>query len=160
LTENAISLENDTTPPPTVSRRRQPPLIKRLKPALVLENSGSVARDHLASERTFLAYVRTSLAVASAGVALVQLFTVASSSSKTVTAYSQAIGLGVARPLGAITVFFGLVVLVIGVTRYFTVQAALTRGNFPVARVTIAGVALFLCTLVAVVFGILVSGQR
>lgn len=36
--------------------------------ALELENSGSVARDHLASERTWLAYVRTSLAIASAGV--------------------------------------------------------------------------------------------
>lgn len=35
---------------------------------LTLENSGSVARDHLASERTFLAYVRTSLAIASTGV--------------------------------------------------------------------------------------------
>ncbi len=35
---------------------------------LTLENSGSVARDHLASERTFLAYVRTSLAISSAGV--------------------------------------------------------------------------------------------
>lgn len=39
-----------------------------LKPTVVLENSGSVARDHLASERTFLAYVRTSLAIASSGV--------------------------------------------------------------------------------------------
>lgn len=37
-------------------------------PALTLENSGSVARDHLASERTFLAYVRTSLTIASTGV--------------------------------------------------------------------------------------------
>ena len=36
--------------------------------SVVLENSGSVARDHLASERTFLAYVRTSLALSSAGV--------------------------------------------------------------------------------------------
>lgn len=36
--------------------------------SLVLDNSGSVARDHLASERTFLAYVRTSLALSSAGV--------------------------------------------------------------------------------------------
>jgi hypothetical protein len=36
--------------------------------SLRLENSGSVARDHLASERTFLAYMRTSLAIASAGV--------------------------------------------------------------------------------------------
>ena len=39
-----------------------------VSPTLVLENSGSVARDHLASERTFLAYVRTSLAIASTGV--------------------------------------------------------------------------------------------
>lgn len=39
-----------------------------LNPSLTLENTGSVARDHLASERTFLAYVRTSLTVASAGV--------------------------------------------------------------------------------------------
>lgn len=35
---------------------------------LVLENKGCVARDHLASERTYLAYVRTSLACANAGV--------------------------------------------------------------------------------------------
>lgn len=38
------------------------------QPTLTLENSGSVARDHLASERTFLAYVRTSLTIASTGV--------------------------------------------------------------------------------------------
>lgn len=36
--------------------------------SLTLKNTGSVARDHLASERTFLAYVRTSLSFASAGV--------------------------------------------------------------------------------------------
>jgi hypothetical protein len=35
---------------------------------LRLENSGSVARDHLACERTFLAYMRTSLAIAASGV--------------------------------------------------------------------------------------------
>lgn len=38
------------------------------KVSLTLKNSGSVARDHLALERTFLAYVRTSLGLATAGV--------------------------------------------------------------------------------------------
>ena len=41
---------------------------------LRLENSGSVARDHLASERTFLSYMRTSLAIASSGVGESSLF--------------------------------------------------------------------------------------
>ena len=41
---------------------------------LRLENSGCVARDHLASERTFLAYTRTSLAIASSGVGEFPLF--------------------------------------------------------------------------------------
>ena len=45
-------------------------VLERFKPepAMVLENSGSVARDHLACERTYLAYVRTGLASASTGV--------------------------------------------------------------------------------------------
>jgi uncharacterized membrane protein YidH (DUF202 family) len=34
----------------------------------VLKNTGSVARDHLASERTFLAWMRTSVSLAMAGV--------------------------------------------------------------------------------------------
>ncbi|EER43814.1 conserved hypothetical protein [Histoplasma capsulatum H143] len=44
-----------------------------------LENKGSVARDHLALERTFLAWLRTSLAFASIGIAVTQLFRLNSS---------------------------------------------------------------------------------
>ncbi|CAG8646963.1 10073_t:CDS:2, partial [Ambispora leptoticha] len=41
---------------------------------LYLENKGSIARDHLANERTFLAWLRTSLSFSGIGIALSQLF--------------------------------------------------------------------------------------
>ncbi|KAI0308560.1 hypothetical protein OF83DRAFT_1166982 [Amylostereum chailletii] len=118
---------------------------------LTLENTGSVARDHLAAERTFLAYVRTSLACASAGVALMQLFNLA------VAGDLQPNLKRFSRPLGAVMVIFGLFVLSVGTTRYFTIQTALTHGKFPAARYTIALQTLFLCTVVVVVFAILVG---
>ncbi|KAJ4495838.1 hypothetical protein C8J55DRAFT_414194 [Lentinula edodes] len=122
------------------------------KPILVLENSGSVARDHLALERTFLAYVRTSLAIASTGVALVQLFTVSSNSTSNIQSYAQ--------PLGSTSVCLGIVVLLIGLKRYFTVQTALTQGKFPVSRLMIGGIALILLAIVTTVFAVLIAGRR
>jgi len=128
-------------------------LSSRLMPSLTLENSGSVARDHLASERTFLAYVRTSLAIASAGVALVQLFTVSGGDHghRNIQVY--------ARPIGASTVCMGLTVLVIGIMRYFSIQNALVKGFFPAARIVVIGITIALAVLVMVTFGILVSGK-
>ncbi|KZP14037.1 hypothetical protein FIBSPDRAFT_698999, partial [Athelia psychrophila] len=111
---------------------------------LTLENSSSVARDHLASERTFLVYVRTSLVIVSTGVALVQLFIVSPSSSTSVQKLS--------RPLGAATVALAFSILLVGSVRFFTIQSALTRGKFPVARVTVAGMALALGAVVVMVF--------
>lgn len=43
------------------------PILAFFKP-LVLENTGTVARDHLALERTVLSYMRTSVGVTAAGV--------------------------------------------------------------------------------------------
>ncbi|KAG6336872.1 hypothetical protein ID866_2230 [Astraeus odoratus] len=125
-----------------------------LKLSLVLENKGNVARDHLASERTYLAYVRTSLACASAGV--VQLFTLTTSS----TASSSEVGTNAqkfARPLGATVVLFGIAILFFGLTRYFTTQAAMLRGFFPVARNTITLISLILATLVSIILGIVLA---
>lgn len=142
----------------------------KLNPALKLQNTGSVARDHLASERTFLAYVRTSLAIASTGVgtsckrlpsavlipicrasALVQLFTIAGSSNQALQKY--------ARPLGATIIIIGLCTLVLGVTRYYSVQASLVRGMYPVARMSAVLVAIALSAVIIAVFAILLANR-
>ena len=90
--------------------------LKRFHPALVLQNSGSVARDHLASERTFLAYVHTSLSLSSAGVVVVQLLTVADFvvSSSFEVPMPEARMKRFAMPLGAMTQLVALYILFLG----------------------------------------------
>ena len=62
----ALDVDLDDTSPLSESPPNSP--TPRNWPNLLLANTGSVARDHLASERTYLAYIRTSLGLASAGV--------------------------------------------------------------------------------------------
>ncbi|CDZ97528.1 Domain of unknown function DUF202 [Phaffia rhodozyma] len=154
--------------------------------ALELENTGSVARDHLASERTFLAWLRTSLAFCSMGVALTQLFSLASplttdvlpmpkietSDSSTLEQYEtieqiyQNILLAIAqsqsnrryaRPLGGILVAIGFLTLVIGVARYFRVQNLLIQNKFPATRLPVMSIFLLSGSMVVVVLGIVVA---
>ncbi|TCD65822.1 hypothetical protein EIP91_002172 [Steccherinum ochraceum] len=155
--EEAPDPNTDTTPddPPSNTQPKSHgflPFVTRplgnFNPSLILENSGSVARDHLASERTFLAYVRTSLTLASAGIALFQLFALSNTtSSASIHKY--------ARPIGATVVAFGIVVLVLGVVRYFAVQVALVKGVYPVARISPAFLSVGLLAIISVIFGIL-----
>ena len=91
--------------------------LKRYSPSVTLENRGSVARDHLASERTFLAYTRTSLALASTGVALVQLFSIADlnfGQNKVPLSVTTRTVHRFAKPLGITAIMLALVILAIG----------------------------------------------
>ncbi|KAJ6488736.1 hypothetical protein C8R45DRAFT_992750 [Mycena sanguinolenta] len=124
--------------------------------SLVLVNSGSTARDHLASERTFLAYTRTSLAIASAGVALTQLFAIYEDlpgNQLLKTAFEI-----YARPVAVCLIVLSLYVLVVGVSRYFDVQVALINGRFPTTRFHVGVIAFSLGAIIAVLFALLIAG--
>lgn len=84
-----------------------------------IENVRSTARDHLANERTFLAWVRTALGIMGLGVILEKLV------EKAGTAATIA-------SIGLVT--YGAIVLVYSLYRYERVGSRLRAGKFPVAR--------------------------
>lgn len=84
----------------------------------VIENLDSTARDHLANERTFLAWVRTALGLVGLGVVIERL----------VEGGEQ---LGVVA--GVAFIGFGGLSLVYALSRYLWVAKNLERGLFPVA---------------------------
>ncbi|KAG9194244.1 hypothetical protein G6011_04279 [Alternaria panax] len=103
-----------------------------------LDNKGSVARDHLALERTFLAWLRTSLSFASIGIAITQLFRLNTSlsnspdTSHATSAQARLRHLG--KPLGATFIGISILMLLIGFHRYFEAQHYVIRGKFPASR--------------------------
>jgi len=133
--------------------------------SLELENKGSVARDHLALERTFLAWLRTSLAFASIGIAVTQLFRLNLAITQNQLSVDSALpgvflpqedygrssvvpfassgprirSLG--KPLGATFIAIAILVLVIGFHRYFESQYWVVRGKFPASRGSVALIA-------------------
>ncbi|KAJ6526080.1 hypothetical protein B0H19DRAFT_970940 [Mycena capillaripes] len=123
--------------------------------ALVLVNCGSTARDHLASERTFLAYVRTSLTIASAGVALAQLLTLSDLLNNKAVSPLKPFEV-YARPLAACSIFLAFICSG-RVSRYFSVQVALVNGLFPILRFRVGIIALSLCGIITVLFGLLID---
>ncbi|WFD43052.1 hypothetical protein MPSI1_001704 [Malassezia psittaci] len=138
-----------------------------------LENKGSVARDHLALERTYLAWVRTSLSLVAIGIAVTQLFRL----PEVIVDDDQATGLSVLMrgsvhtlnsvklgslkkvggPIGISFTGIGVVVLLIGALRYFHVQKVLVGGKFVPSRIEVSILASITCVLLLGTLGVLIS---
>lgn len=77
------------------------------------ENTGSLARDHLANERTYLAWLRTGMAATALGVAAPGL---------------SVLGRGAARTITVLFIAIGLAALIYGTCRFYRVQRDLAEG--------------------------------
>ncbi|KAF9156046.1 hypothetical protein BG015_007463 [Linnemannia schmuckeri] len=107
-------------------------LYSEYSPSLTLENKGSIARDHLANERTYLAWLRTSLSLITVGVAVTQLFRLQTSGPDHANQLIRVSDMG--RPLGGAFIALGLLFLWLGTSRYFHNQSVLSYGQFPASR--------------------------
>lgn len=85
----------------------------------LLDNEGSTARDHLANERTFLAWVRTALGTVGLGVVLERLV----GRDDLVTSVA-----------GATLVLYGAGMIGYALLRYEHVARLLRDGRFAIAR--------------------------
>lgn len=114
-----------------IRRRHQGPPKWYHKLATQWENHISVKvpasqrRDHLALERTYLGYLRTSLALSMVGITIAQLFRLQSEPLPNGELGYYAIGI----PLAAAFIVSAIAVIVLGAVRYWRQQRAMTRGK-------------------------------
>lgn len=76
-------------------------------------NVGSLARDHMANERTVLAWIRTGLALIAIGLAF----------SKFASGYTSILH-------GSLLILLGIVFLIYSGVRYYEIKEALKDGKF------------------------------
>ena len=112
-----------------------------------LKNEGSTCRDHLANERTFLAYARTGLSFLGAGTGLFTAYSFAyteRSLEEGLTSKEELLSNGNIHPSEIVPacgllILNGAFVLGFAIHRYLHVQEALKGGNFVIASKGIKG---------------------
>jgi putative membrane protein len=114
----------------------------------VAENANSNrARDHLANERTFLAWVRTGAAIVVFGFAIGR-FSIAMRQLVALQGHPVRTA-GISVWMGSFTIVAGVMLVVSGLVRYRKTRAQLDAGTFEPA-----GFVLDLVTFLTVLFGL------
>ena len=116
----------------------------------MIQNSDR-ARDHLANERTFLAWVRTSVAVVVFGFAIGRFAIALRQLAQFQGHVPKTTGLSVW--MGMISIFAGVVMVVAGLLRYRKTRAQLDEGKFEPA-----GFIVDLVTILTALFGLALAG--
>mmetsp|Transcript_32268 Transcript_32268/g.45016 ORF Transcript_32268/g.45016 Transcript_32268/m.45016 type:complete len:171 (-) Transcript_32268:64-576(-) len=116
-----------------------------LRRMLHVKNTGSVARDHLANERTFLAWARTGMSFVGLGVALDSLqkhgeMTILCSPLSEEQKQTALESSPSTHGINVLMVGVGGMFLMYATRRYFFVQSALKQDLFPINRMGILGV--------------------
>jgi putative membrane protein len=109
------------------------------------------ARDHLANERTFLAWVRTGAAIVVFGFAIGR-FSIAMRQLTALQGHAVRTA-GMSVWLGSFTILAGLALVVAGLVRYRKTRVQLDAGTFEPA-----GFVLDLITVLTVMFGLVLAG--
>lgn len=120
------------------------------KPSAMAENSNR-ARDHLANERTFLAWVRTSVAIVVFGFAIGRFAIAMRQLTEFQGHASRNTGLSVW--LGMSAMLAGVIMAVAGLVRYRKTRAQLEAGAFEPA-----GFVVDLVAILTVLFGLALAG--
>ena len=116
------------------------------------ENANSNrARDHLANERTFLAWVRTGAAIVVFGFAIGR-FSIAMRQLTALQGHPVRTA-GISVWMGSLTIVAGVMLVVAGLVRYRKTRAQLDAGTFEPA-----GFVLDLVTFLTVLFGLALAG--
>jgi putative membrane protein len=116
----------------------------------VIQNSDR-ARDHLANERTFLAWVRTSVAVVVFGFAIGRFAIALRQLAQFQGHVPKTTGLSVW--MGMSSILAGVVMVVAGLMRYRKTRAQLDEGKFEPA-----GFIVDLVTILTALFGLALAG--
>jgi len=108
------------------------------------------ASDHLANERTFLAWVRTGAAIVVFGFAIGR-FSIAMRQLTALQGH-RVKSVGISVVMGSFTIIAGVALVVAGLVRYRKTRAQLTAGRFEPA-----GFVLDLITILMVLFGLVLT---
>lgn len=111
------------------------------------------ARDHLANERVFLAYVRTGCALANFAIAILQLYRLNERPAPNGALSDYDLGI----PFAALTLFLAIAVTLAGTWRFFVCQDAMARKKEIVTSGTAVSVLIPLTVLVGCCLLLLLS---